>query len=591
MPRTFAPWQSPLSRSHEGGRPPQAARRLIVLCQADLSGRYEWLPAPRPGDITVALDRSACADLANRRPLLFDELESWVERSAAEHYIDELLGAVSGHSAVAAIECRGHRLIDFVGLRLRHEIACLLRGWTLARSGAGSQARELVCDPRAPLALQMGVRAGIGLDPAAIRYETAPALPGSRYKRALVRPLMCALAAGSRPGRVRIAAVAAGKLSLALASLSGAELRAAGVGAMPFPGLDHGNSALLALRRRLPLLATCGSRRVGPGPVVRLPDRLELDEAEALDRALAVLVGRLLAATAAELERAVDVLVDLERVGSLRSLVLPSAAYGASRLLIEWAHERGLQVGAMQHGIYAFREFDGGDRQADVVFGWGEGTVEQTRSWPEPRPVVLPVGVPGLATAVARRPHANSLGRALIATSSTVDTPMVPAAFCETFIDAIALGLRRLAAARVRLELRPHPNEDPARYRHMLSGRGLEVTVESGGSFSAAAANADILISSASSVAFEAAAMGLPVLLWLGGAPAWVRREHLVTPWTDCEPGMFEGADDFELLVEGLIERRGETLAVGRELGRRLARYAEPFDPSRFAAGLNALAA
>lgn len=567
-----------------GGDPTPAPGRLIAVCRADLTGRYDWIPPPRVDDLTIVLDGIAYHDLASRRPLLFDELQSWEERSAAECRIAELLVAIRESPAVAAIERHGHRLIDFAELRLRIELARLLCGWTLARAGAG--ARELVCDPGAPPALIMGARAGLDLDPSSVPYAIPPALPGSRVTRTVARPLMRALAAGSRPERVRIAAVVAGKLSLALASLPAAELRAAGVGAMPFPGLDHGNGALLALRRRLPLLATYGPRRPGPGPAVCMPARLGLDEAEPLDRAMTLLVGRLLAGTASELEQAVAALTGLTRASSLRALVLPSAAYGASRLLIDWAHKRGLRVGAMQHGIYSFREFDGGDRRADVIFGWGAATTEQMHAWPEPRPAVWTVGVPG--THVSRAaPSATSLRRALIATSDTVDTPITSSAFCETFIDVLTPGVRRLAAAGVGVTLRPHPNEDPERYRRMLSERELDVEIVAGGPFSVAAA--DILISSTSSVAFEAAAQGLPVLLWLGVAPQWVRRKHFVPPWTEWAPGMFQLPSDFDELVDDLLQRPGVAFEVARGLGRGLAQYTEVFQPERFAAGLRAL--
>jgi hypothetical protein len=317
-----------------------------------------------------------------------------------------------------------------------------------------------------------------------------------------------------------------------------------------------------------------------------MPARLGLDEAEPLDRAMTLLVGRLLAGTASELEQAVAALTGLTRASSLRALVLPSAAYGASRLLIDWAHKRGLRVGAMQHGIYSFREFDGGDRRADVIFGWGAATTEQMHAWPEPRPAVWTVGVPG--THVSRAaPSATSLRRALIATSDTVDTPITSSAFCETFIDVLTPGVRRLAAAGVGVTLRPHPNEDPERYRRMLSERELDVEIVAGGSFSVAAA--DILISSTSSVAFEAAAQGLPVLLWLGVAPQWVRRKHFVPPWTEWAPGMFQLPSDFDELVDDLLQRPGVAFEVARGLGRGLAQYTEVFQPERFAAGLRAL--
>jgi hypothetical protein len=566
----------------------RSPRRLIAVCRADPTGRYDWLPPPERDDLTIALDSIAHRDLASRESLLFDDLESWEERSTAECRISQLLAAIRAHAAIAAINYQGYNLIDFAEWRLRLELARLLRGWTLACAGAG--ARALVCDPGAPAALMMGARAGLDLEPSSVPYTIPPALPGSRVKRALARPLMRALAANSRPERVRIAAVVAGKLSLALALLPADELRTAGVGVMPFPGLDHGNGALLALRRRLPLLATYGHRRSGPGPEVRVPARLGLDEAEPLDRAIALLVGRLLAGTSRELAQAVDALAGLERASALRALVLPSAAFGASRLLVDWAHRRRVRVGAMQHGIYSFQGFDGGDRRADVIFGWGAGTSEQIDAWPEPRPAIWTVGVPGSDTSPTARVVRNPR-RALIATSSTVDQPIVPSAFCETFVDVVAPGLRRLAVAGVELELRPHPNEDPDRYRRILSTLALDVRVVSGGSFSASAAAADILISSTSSVAFEAAAQGLPVLLWVGCAPEWVRRKHLVPPWVELTPGMFESSSEFTKLVDSLIQRPEATFEVARGLARRLAQYTEPFQPKRFATGLHALAA
>ncbi len=574
------------------GSLPQAghpkAERLVVVCRADVTGRYDWLPAPRPGDVTVAFDGMAAEDLADRRALLSDELESWEQRSAAEHRVGELLAAVRADSAVAAIELSGHRLLDLAEYRLRMEVARLLRGWTIAR--ACEETVELVCDPAAAPALVMGLRAGLGLDPATVPYRAPPEVPGSRLARAAIRPLMQGLAAVSRPERVRVAAVAAGKLMLALDATSDADLRAAGLGTMPFPGLDHGNSAIVSVRRRLPMLATFGPRRAGPGPAVRLPERLDLGSEPQLEDALTVLTRRLLGDVAGELAGAVDALARIERASELRALLLPTAALGASRLLISWAHRRGVRVGAIQHGIYAHREFDGADRHADVVFSWGEGTAEQVQGWPEPRPTMLPVGVPGVTVQTPRPPPAG-VRRALIATSNSVDTPLAPATFCETFVDVIAPGLARMAAAGVELQLRPHPAEDLGYYRRLLSRRGLDIPIANDGSFSAAAAGTDLLISSASSVAFEAAALGLPVLMWLGPAPRWVRQEHLVSPWVDRTPGMFEGAEDFTLLAEELLERPAEALAAAYDLAARLVRYARPFDHDRFAEGLRMLAA
>jgi hypothetical protein len=572
------------------GRHGLPGARLVVVCRADPSGRYEWLPSSRRGDVTIALDGLAHVDLVDRHALLFDSQQSWEDREADERRVTELMRALGEHRDLQAMAIAGHRLLDFAELRLRPEVTLLLRGWALARMTAAS---ALVCDPAVPPALSMGLRAGLGMSPASVRYRTPPAIPGSRLKRVVAREAMRALVAGLRARDVRdvrVVAVAAGKLSLALGSLSASELRAAGVGAMPFPGLDHGNSALLALRRRLPLLPGYGPARARPVPPLRLPERLGLDSEAELDRALTLLVGRMLSGVAPELARSVSALEGLDRASSLRAILLPSAAYGASRVLIEWAHERGVRVGAIQHGIYAFREYDGGDRRADVVFGWGEGTDEQTHAWPAPRPRVLAVGVPGTPRGLAR-PPLKQVRRALIATSSIVDTPLVPVAFCEAFVQVLAPGLRRLAAAGVQLELRPHPNEDPGRYRRQLDSLGLSVGVSAAGPFRAAAQNVDVLISSTSSVAFEAAALGLPVLLWLSAAPEWVRRQHLVAPWIESGPGTFQRAEDFGALVDALLERPAEGLAVARELGFRLARYAQPFDRDAFIEGLGLLSA
>jgi hypothetical protein len=567
--------------------PTATPARLAVAYRADPSGRYAWLGPPRPREVLVAFDGLAQADLAGREALLFDRLQSWDKRSAAEHRVNELLAAVRAHPQVAALERDGHRLIDFAGVRLREELTRLLWGWTLRQ--AAPDAERLVCDPATPPALQMGARAALGLDPAAVSYTPPQALPGSALKRAAARPAMRAIAARSRPGRVRVAAVATGKLALALAALPGAELRAMGVGTMPFPGIDYGNSALLALRRRLPMLATFGRPAREAEGSVTLPALLELCHEEALDRALSLLVARLLAAAAPELEGVARAIGALERADALRALVLPTAGYGAAQVLSSWARRRDLRVGVMQHGIYSFRE-GCADAAADVLFSWGEGTAEQARAWPPPHPRLVRVGVPGTPTAPPRPPEAP-LRRVLIAATGTgLDTPLGPQGLCEEFLDVLALGLAALATS-VELRLRPHPNEDPARYRRLLAHHGLPVTVAADGPFAAAAAWADLVVASGSSVAFEAAALGLPVLLWPGGAPRAVREEHLLAPWTERLPGMFDTAAEFSALAARLLEQPAAGLALAHELRGELARYAQPFDAAAFAAGLRLLGA
>ena len=440
-----------LTGEDAGARPaPTAVTRLVVVCREDPGGRYAWLGPPRAGDVLVAFDGLAHADLAGRGALLFERLRSWEERSAEERYVNELLAAVRAHPQVAALERGGHRLIDFTAERLRAELTRLLRGWALRRAAPGAE--RLLCDPATPPALQMGARAALGLDPAAVPYAPPPALAGSPLERALARPVMRAVAARSRPGRVRVAAVATGKLALALAALPGAELRDVGVGTMPFPGLDYGNSALLALRRRLPMLATYdrparrGRPAPGGGADVGLSARLGLCAEAPLDRVLSLLVARLLTAAAPELDGVARVLAGLERARALRAVVLPTAGCGAAQLLAEWAHRRDLQVGVMQHGIYAFRT-GCDDAAGDVIFSWGEGTAEQARHWPAPRPRLVQVGVPGTPVASPRSVE-SPLRRVLVAATGTgVDTPLASLASCEEYLDVLAPGLAALATA------------------------------------------------------------------------------------------------------------------------------------------------
>jgi hypothetical protein len=486
-----------------------------------------------------------------------EELEDWQERSAAERRVSQLMAAIGGHPALAEISWQGFSLLDFAEPRLRLEVGRLLRGWELG----------------AP----------------AIPHAVPPALPGSRRKRALARPLMRALATVSPPARVRIAVVVAGKLGLALDALANDELRELGVGAMPFPGLDHGNGALFALRRRRPLLATYSPAGLPPGPLVRIPARLDLHEDPQLDRALALLIDRMLAGIAPELAQAVAALAALERARTLRAIVLPSAGYGASRLLIAWAHQRGLRVGSMQHGIFAQQDVEDGERRVDMVFGWGQGTIEQALGWGKPRPPIWPVGLPGMTPLRPGNRRAPELHRVLIATTSASDALIAPVDFCENFIAVLAPSLQRLAAAGVELQLRPHPSEDPAHYQRLLDAHRLDVAIVADGTFAATAANADLVISSTSSVAFEAAGLGLPVLLWLGGVPQWVRQEHLVVPWTETLPGMFNRAEELAELVDALLRHPTQAFAIACELAAHLRRFAEPFQRERFGDGLRAL--
>ncbi|MFI5009472.1 MAG: hypothetical protein ACHQDY_04270, partial [Solirubrobacterales bacterium] len=269
--------------------------------------------------------------------------------------VAEVLAAVREHPAVAEIAHTGHSLIDFAEPRLELEIVQLLRGWTLARA-AGSP--EEVLDPAAPPALLMGARAGLGLDPADVSYTPPPAISASRLKLNLARQVMRAIARLSKPERVRVGAVTTGRLALALAALPAADLHAARVGVLPLPGMDDGSGALFAIRHRLPLLTAYGFRAPGPGVAVALPERLGLSPEPELDRALSLLVEGMLAGAAPEQDHTVRGLAGLHLTHALRVILLPSAASGAARLLIDYARERSLRVGVLEHGTCELHELD-----------------------------------------------------------------------------------------------------------------------------------------------------------------------------------------------------------------------------------------
>jgi hypothetical protein len=285
--------------------------------------------------------RAEQSRVPDRSPQPLDEQGS-PEESEAEQLAVQMLAAVKQHPRVAAIAHTGYSLVEFAEPRLRSEILELMRGWTHAR--LTTTAQEPVCDPAMAPALHMGIRAGLGLDPTVMLPAIHPKTPDSPIRRVAVRQAMRGVAAVSDPERVRVATVATGRLSLALASLSTTDLRAAGVGVLPFPGLENGDGMRLALRRRVPLLTGYGPRRPGSGVAVSLPARLDLGCEPELDRALTLLVEWLLSGVAAQQDRAVRALGGLTRTHALRTILLPDMNHGASRLLAAYAQDRGLRI-------------------------------------------------------------------------------------------------------------------------------------------------------------------------------------------------------------------------------------------------------
>ena len=199
---------------------------------------------------------------------------------------------------------------------------------------------------------------------------------------------MRALAAATPTRGVRIAAVLNAKVAPAVAAVPRAQLRTAGVAAMPFPGLDYGNSARLAAQLRIPFLATLD-------PLVARRRAVPAARAGAGLRGRGSAAGRCAAPRHARSWRRrrgrgswkprTRCAVCAARP-TCAPWCCPTTAVGASRVLIDWARRRGIAVAAVQHGVYGFKEHDGGDSRADVLFAWSERVREQALAWPRPRP-------------------------------------------------------------------------------------------------------------------------------------------------------------------------------------------------------------
>jgi hypothetical protein len=249
-------------------------------------------------------------------------------------------------------------------------------------------------------------------------------------------------------------------------------------------------------------------------------------------------------------------------------------------------------VAAIQHGVYGFRDWDGGDRLADVVLGWGDEVAEQIAGWPPPVPRLAAVGTPGLHSQSSPRRRGERIQRVLIATTAaTFGSALSPWGFCYDYAAAMHRGVERLRSAGVAVSLRVHPAERLEDYTRIFAAFGM-VTIPAApkGVFPEVVSRYDLLISSISSVALEAARLGVPVVLWTLRPPPAVRTEFLLPPFGEDLPSTFRDEFEFDALMRLALEQPASFLANAHALATRLARYAEPFDPDRLAAELQALA-
>ena len=544
-------------------------------------------PAPEPGDTALCFDALALAPLAARGldAVAADDLLGFDDRGRIESAAIELVGGLQADGSIG----------EHAALELLFEFVNVLRAWQLGDALRERGARApLLTGRTCPSAMRAGLSVGLGgapaIDPWIPVTGSEPAPLGPRP--ALAAAAMAASSLRARRRDVRVLAVPGMKVATALDAAPVTALHAAGVAVSLFPGLDHGNAARMALRRGISAVAAPRGWRCDPARAaeVTLPSR-PLHDDPGLDRVLRTVVARVLANRAATDQRALSVLRAWECLPALRAVVLPTSSAGSACLAAGWARRRGLATAVVQHGIYGSNAPQYGDGRVGTLLAWGPAVASQASAWPPPLPRIVEIGVPGLR---ARRPPPRppQIRRVLVATTNRpLGTALGLFGFCEAFIDDLAPGLRELCGAGVTLELRPHPTEDAARYRAQLARLEIELAPGPPGPFAERLAANDLLVSSLSSVAYEAAATGAPLLLWTGRTPQALREEHLLPPLGGALPASFGGEAAFLALARRALSAPAELIDEALSLSALLAGYAQPFDVDAFTAALQVLGA
>jgi hypothetical protein len=549
-----------------------------LLWDALRHGADAWLREAEAGDMCLCFDRLglALAGEAGIEGHFVDDFFAWEDRIALEAEAAELTGMIapliSDRPAAVTYD-------------LRIALTEALRALDATTRAAGSRRPTAIrAQPGVPEAILLGAAAAFP-DAAVQRSRHAASPPGSRVIPYANRAVGTAGRVLS-PSKIRVLAFPGGKVGTALEALPRSELRAARVGVGTFPTLVAGGAARLVLSKRLPaiIVREHGEERQ-PAASAELSET-----ASRLGSRLTAIAEDVVARTRGIVASAVAATRSLEACSDLRAVVIPSTSGAGASVLGAWARDRGVLCAVVQHGIYVFRSWDAGDRDADVVLAWGDAVPEQF-AHVENGPLVHPVGTPGLTGTSPRRAN-GGVGRVLIATTNApTGSALGLYGFCEAFVDAVApfVGAWREAGADVRLRL--HPSEDPARYELLFAGHGLRVEQARPGTFAQVAPQFDTVVSSLSSIAFEAAALGVDVALWTGGWPRDVRAAVALPPLNADLPALFSTAEDFARVAAGVTAASGAERDAMRSLSRELARYAQPLRLDELASQLRALGA
>jgi hypothetical protein len=525
------------------------------------------------------------------RVIAADALLTWEAREDVDRAVDRVLAEID-RSALGDVRIENVRLLTVARYRLRFELTHAILAFEAARAAVAEVGPVDVSDRSGPAALMLGARAGAGTaPPAELPSHWRPLYTPPPFEGPLAtigNVVQRAAAVRTRPANVRVAVVPGFKAGPALAATPRARIARAGVALLPFPWLSFGEAPRLALRNRLPTLPR--ARHRGARPPVSLPSMPRLVEDEALDAALAALVREALREAADEAREIAAALRTLDGLAGCRALVLPTSALGAARAAISWARERGVTPATVQHGFYVMRGLEDADEGAEVLFSWGPGVAEQAATWSAPPRDVTCIGLPGAKRAPDGAAPPERLRRLLIATSAGIAASALnPYSYAPALLDVVGPGLQTLAGSGVAIAVRSHPAERPSPYPELLARLGVRATVDEARPLGAALADADLVLTSASSVAFEAALSGKPCALWSGPLPAELRNAIFLPPFDRDLPSMFTTREEFgELTADALAGWRAFAERLESSVAE-LRRYVAPFDPDRFAAGLEAL--
>ena len=322
---------------------------------------------------------------------------------------------------------------------------------------------------------------------------------------------------------------------------------------LPLSPLGHGEAAKLVLSHRLPALAlptsvpATTSLPLGATPTVG--NNLDAPD-PALDRTLQEIANAVLV-RGGQRVAAVDTLTpSLDGLAGLRSIVLPTCALGVTRLLRRWAVPRGVTVASFQHGIYGLIEGDGGDRRADVLFGWAPEVTVQVQQWAAPRHAWYPSECPTFPACPRPRVRAHRVASLLRPPAQGSGPRWRPGGRANSTstpsLSDSTGSVPLVCTSKCAFTL---PSRRTSMWRWIAPPVGRRLTFAPPGPFADVASRADLLVSPYSSVAFEAAAMGVPVALWIPRIPEKVRRTHLLAPLSEELSGSFADSAGFEELA------------------------------------------